>query len=411
MLKKKILILGAGTGQVSLIERANESGWYTIVASPQGDYPGFKLASECCYVDIGDKHQVFDIAVEKKIDAIATDQTDLSVSAVDYVAKKLNLPHVLCNDINNFRYKYRMRELCKANALPSIPYCVVTEPHDALIFYKTLKDSAVIVKPIDSQGSRGVVKVENEQELSNALFEALKFSKQKKVIIEQFIEGREVEVDSVVKNGNVICTLIGDVYNFKTENVFSAYERLYPSNLPIETKEKIVALNSLTLSALGMITGWTHGEYIVTDEGDVYLLEVGARGGGNFIGSDIIRTFWGYGTDEMAFRTAIGDDSFYEAIKPIDVYSAYKCFCLPEGIVQAIDIDDDLLNQKFVLKHNLNYLYVGKHIRKNTDKTSRNTIVVKASSICELIKILDKIEKKIHITVLTSAGLREAIWK
>ncbi len=408
---RKILILGAGEGQVSLIQRANASGLTTLVASPAGDYPGFAFASEICYVDIANQEKVLEIAIEKQIDAIATDQTDISVSTVDYVAKQLGLPHIECKDIDSFRYKYLMREICQSKGLPTIPFCVVSEPDEAISFYKSLSVPAVIVKPVDSQGSRGVFKIVNEADLSHAVSVSLGYSKLKKVIVEQFINGREIEVDSVVKDDAVVFTLVGDVYNFKRENAFSAYERIYPAELSEETRGKIVGINEKTISALGLTKGWTHGEYMLADNGEVYLLEVGARGGGNYIGSDIVRAFCGFGTDEMALMTSLGDDSFYDRITNKDIYCAYKCFYLPEGVVESMDIDGAFLRQPNVLRHNLDGLFIGKRIKKNMDKTSRYTIVVQASSRPELRELLDDICNRIHVSVMTDTGLKEAIWQ
>ena len=408
---KKILILGAGEGQVSLIRRANENGFITLVASPAGDYPGFAFASECCHVDIASQGSVLEIAIDKQIDAIATDQTDISVSTVDYVAKRLGLPHIECQNIDYFRYKYLMREICQSSGLPTIPYCVVSDPEEAKSFYLSLSVPSVIVKPVDSQGSRGVFRVDNEMELTQAVLKSLGYSKQRKVIIEQFVSGRELEVDCVVKNGSVVFSLVGDVHNFKNENAFSAFERIYPTELPEPVKKKVTSVNETTVLTLGLTKGWTHGEYMLADDGEVYLIEVGARGGGNYIGSDIVRAFCGYGTDEMALMTSIGDESFYDRLQNRSVFCAYKCFYLPEGVVVSIEIDWAFLNQPIVLRHNLDGLFVGKRVHKNADKTSRYTVVVQTSSRKELRAVLDRISNRIHVAVMTESGLKEAIWR
>lgn len=408
---KKILILGAGEGQLPLIRRARAKGLFTLVASPYGDYPGFALASGCCYVDIANKERVLQIAIDSRIDAIATDQTDIAVSSVYYVAEYMGLPHISCCNIDHFRYKYLMREICQSEGLPTIPFCVVSVPQDAIAFYHTLRFPTVIVKPVDSQGSRGVVRVGSETDLIRAVSEALKYSMIKKVIVEQFIDGRELEVDTVVKDGSVIFTLIGDVHNFSRENSFSSYERIYPTAVPKDIESRILRINERTIQVLGLTKGWTHGEYILSNDGEVFLLEIGARGGGNFIGSEIVRAFCGFGTDEMALLTSLGDDSFYNKITKRDTYCAYKCFFLPEGIVHSIAIDYGFLRRKSILKHNLDSIFVGKKINRNMDKTSRYTIVVQASSRFELRALLDEICNKVSVRVMTEFGIENAIWQ
>ena len=408
---KKILILGAGEGQVPLILRAKEAGWYTVVVSPQGHYPGFELADRCCYLDISDAEAILGLAREMQVKAIATDQTDISMPTVVTVAKELGLPCIDCENIYHFQFKSLMREICYRQGIATIVYCVTDKLEEAQAFFLSIPNGKAIVKPVDSQGSRGIHKVCSSDGIPDAFASALKYSRSGRVIIEQFIDGHEIEVDTAMKDGKTVCTLIGDVYNFGFEDTFSAYERIYPARMEPELEKTVRAYNESVLKALGLTTGWTHGEYIVTEEGDVYLLEVGLRGGGNFIGSDILRDRIGVGTDEMAFLTATGDDSFYERMGPGEGHCAYKCFYLPEGEVKTVDIDEGLLNRPFVLRHNLDGRCVGRQISKATDKTSRYTVVVKAETTDELRSILDDIENRIHVGVLTASGMQGAIWK
>lgn len=406
---KKILILGAGEGQIPLIHRAKEAGWCTIVVSPKGDYPGFELADEIAYCNIADIDAVVEIAKTLQVQAIATDQTDIPVMAIQRVAKEMGVPAIHCEDINNFRYKSRMRELCQSAGIKTIPYLVTNDILDVESFFRTQAGS-VIIKPVDSQGSRGVTQVKTIAELRDAFDKAMSYSKEKKVIVEQFIEGQEVEVDTVMYRDEIKAVLIGDVFNFESIQIFSAYERIYPSQLPTTMQDEIRRVNAQTLKVLGLHTGWTHGEYMVATNGDVYLLEVGARGGGNFIGSDIVKIMIGVSTDEMAFRTAIGDESFYSEVGLTNKCCAYKCFCLPEGTISKVDIDEAWLNSDIVLRHNLEGLHVGKVCHRTTDKTTRYTVIVVADNHQELRKIMDDIPSRIHIDVNSNNRTNNCIW-
>lgn len=411
MNKHKILILGAGEGQVPLIRYAKQNGWSTIVVSPQGDYPGFVLADKCCYADITDMKTIMQLAKDEQIDAIATDQTDISVPTLQYVAEALNLPHIDCEDIENFHYKSRMRSVCEVAGLPTIHSAVTSTLAEAESFFIEHHNEPAIIKPTDSQGSRGIHKVEKITELRHGYAEALRFSKEKKVIIEQFIDGQEIEIDTIMRNGEIKGCLIGDVFNFDVKDTFSAYERVYPTAYPDHVCKQIYATNEATLRALGMRTGWTHGEYMVAKDGTVYLIEIGARGGGNYIGSDIVRTMLGVGTHEMAFKTAIGDLSFYNTTGLQDTYCAYKCFYLPEGEIKSIRIDAEYLKRPYVITHNLDTLQIGMHTHSNTDKTSRYTVLVQAETKEQLRKRLTNIPNHIEIDVLTDNGLQSAIWR
>lgn len=410
-MNSKILILGAGQGQVPLVKFAKENNCYVIVVSPKGNYPAFKYADKCIYLNILDKEAILNVAIEEKINAIATDQTDISVAVVEYVAKTLNLPHIKCDAIENFRDKSLMRDICKQYGIKTIPYFVTEKVEEAISFWNENNKFKVIIKPVDSQGSRGVETASKLEEIELAFNNAYKYSFSKKVIVEQFIEGTEVEVDTVINKGNIVTTLIGDVYNFTSENSFSAYERIYPTTKNEEIKQKINFINKQTLAALGVITGWTHGEYIVTSNGEVYLLEVGLRGGGNYIGSDIIKEMLGVGTHEMAFYTAIGNDSFYDKVSLKNYTCAYKCFYLPEGEILTVNIDKTFFEQDCIVRHNLDIIEKIKYTRKNTDKTSRFTIVIRGANQLDLKTLLDEIPNHIDIKVKTNKGIEHIIWK
>lgn len=405
------MVLGAGVGQVPLIEYAKKAGCHVLVVSPKGDYPGFTIADKCLYVDISDKATILQMAKEYQIDAIATDQTDISVPTVLYVAETLGLPHVECKDVNNFRYKSRMREVCRLYGLPTIASCVTNNLDEAKTFFDKLSNSMAIIKPVDSQGSRGVSKVRSESELEMAFAYAMDYSHGKEVIIEQFIDGQEIEVDSIVQDGEVKAILIGDVFNFQSANAFSAYERIYPTNYDNLTQQHIRDVNHRTLAALGIRTGWTHGEYIVARDGKIYLIEVGIRGGGNYIGSDILKTMFGFGTYEMAFMTAMGDNSFYNTIALKPIYSAYKCFCLPAGIIESVNIDHEFFKQDCIIHHNLNKLYEGKQTESHLDKNSRFTVVIKASTHEKLRQYIEAVPNHVSVKVRTASGLKSEFWK
>lgn len=408
---RKIMILGAGEGQVPLIKFAKNAGWYTIVISPMGNYPGFAIADEYQYADISDKETIFQMAKSLQIAAIASDQTDISIPSVLFVAEQLGLPHIECTDVNNFRYKSRMRDICRRAGLPTIASYVTGNYVEAKSFIGSLSNPIAIIKPIDSQGSRGVEKVKSIESFETAFAHAMDYSKQKQIIIEQFIDGQEIEVDSVVCDGVIKTVLIGDVFNFLSANTFSAYERIYPTNLSEQMQQYIREINTRTLSALGIRTGWTHGEYIVSREGEVYLIEVGIRGGGNYIGSDIVHTMLGYGTHEMAFLAATGDLTFYDKVFLQPQYCAYKCFCLHAGEIIELHIDKDFLAQNYVLCHNLDSLYVGKIIGGHMDKTNRFTIVIKAPTRELLRRHLDAVSTHISVKVQTEHGIKTEFWK
>jgi hypothetical protein len=120
---------------------------------------------------------------------------------------------------------------------------------------------------------------------------------------------------------------------------------------------------------------------------------------------------FGVGTHEMAFFTATGDDSFYDKVSLKNSTCAYKCFYLPEGEVISVYLDKTFLEQDCIIRHNLEHIEDLRYTGKNTDKTSRFTIVVKGKNKLELKQLLDDIPNHISIKIRTNEGIKDIIWK
>ncbi len=151
----------------------------------------------------------------------------------------------------------------------------------------------LIVKPTDGSGSRGVSKVYNEIELKNAIDRGLEESLENKVVIEEFIEGVEVSVESISWQGNHHILVITDKVT-TGEPYFVELAHHQPSALSNEIQEKIKSETLKALNALEVKFGASHSEFKITNEGKVYAIEVGARMGGDFIGSDLVYLSTGY---------------------------------------------------------------------------------------------------------------------
>ena len=161
---KTIMILGANDGQLPLIKICKRKGYKTVVVSPKGDYPGFKLADQSIYLDTRDKEEILKEAIKLKIDAIVTDQTDVSVGSVAYVAEKLGISGIGTETALRFADKYEMRKAAKKAGVNVPDFDKAQCVEDAVAIAERL-GYPLIMKPVDSSGSRGVRKVENAQDI------------------------------------------------------------------------------------------------------------------------------------------------------------------------------------------------------------------------------------------------------
>lgn len=405
-----ILILGANTLQIPLITKANELGYKTLVVSPIASEPGHKIAtfSETC--DVVDEEGVLSIAKRYDICGIITDQTDLPVRTMAYVASKMGLPGNDYDVACLFTDKYLMREKCKKIGVKTVEYKLCHSVEEAVEFFYSLQKD-VIIKPIDNQGSKGVSKATTVDELKIKFKDALKRSRSNGVIVEEFIVGREFVVEGICVNYDFKTLCCGDTEYFDIPDVFSASKREFPSTASKELVNKIVATNNIIGKKFGLKQGLTHAEYIINGE-DVILLEIAGRGGGVFISSDLIHIQTGIETEEFLLGIATGKTERIPQFVFQNKSCCYISFFLPEGKIIEISGVDDVVKLPYTHHHNFNTLCIDKEIKKNTDKTSRYFIILEAKNHEELMQRRNLIREKLHISVVNEKGeISDIIWE
>lgn len=250
-----------------------------------------------------DKEEILRICREIKIDGITTIASDVAVLTVNYVAEKMGLignPDKYSEVVTN---KYLMRQCFLEHNVPSPGFCLtdgdVPEVVGSFRF-------PVIVKPTDRSGSRGVAKVEQPGELKAAIERACKESFQKKAVIEEFVEGREISVESISYQGKHHILQITDKVTTEAP-FFVELEHHQPSSLPDEIKARVKTIVLNALDALQIKYGASHSELKITGEGDIRVIEIGARMGGDFIGSNLVQLSTGYDFLKGVIEVALGD--------------------------------------------------------------------------------------------------------
>ena len=288
---KKLAILGASYLQKPLIEKAKEMGIETHCFAWDNDLAVCKNISDFFYpISVLEKEQLLVKCKEIGIDGITTIATDICVPTIAFIAENLNL-------ISN-SYKSSIIATNKAKMRLAFEDANVNSPKSICLENTKLINELnlsfpLIVKPTDRSGSIGVSKVYNEIELKNAIDRGLEESLENKVVIEEFIEGVEVSVESISWQGNHHILVITDKVT-TGEPYFVELAHHQPSALSNEIQEKIKSETLKALNALEVKFGASHSEFKITNEGKVYAIEVGARMGGDFIGSDLVYLSTGY---------------------------------------------------------------------------------------------------------------------
>lgn len=298
---KKLAIIGASYLQLPLVEKAKKMGIEThCFAWPDGAV--CKDIADFFYpISILEKDTILKKCIEINIDGITTIATDMAVPTICFVAEKMNLVSNSFISSLASTNKGEMRNAFKKSNC-SVPKFLETDTIG--VNSKDFK-FPLIVKPVDRSGSRGVTKVLFDNELPEAIHYAINESFIKKAIIEEYIDGNEVSVETISYNGNHTVLAITDKITTGAPH-FVELAHHQPSQLPKEIQDKIKIETIKCLNALDIKVGAGHSEFKITAAGDVFVIEVGARMGGDFIGSHLVELSTGYDFLEGVINIALG---------------------------------------------------------------------------------------------------------
>ena len=299
----RIAIIGASYLQLPLVKKASEMGLETHCFAWEDGAICKDFADVFYPISITEKESILDVCRRVNVDAVVTIASDLAVLTVNYVAEHLGLisnPMQFSEITTN---KYQMRKCFMEHQIPSPRFSVTHGliPEDIELFR-----FPVIVKPTDRSGSRGVEKVNSEKDLKNAIIRACESSFLKEAIVEEFVDGREISVESISFEGTHHVLQVTDKITTGAP-FFVELEHHQPSSLPkiVLDRVKMIVLNAL--DALHIRYGASHAELKINDEGDIRVIEIGARMGGDFIGSDLVKLSTGYDFLKGVIDVSLGD--------------------------------------------------------------------------------------------------------
>lgn len=408
----KLLVIGAGIGQIPLILKAKERGIFVLVASVKGGYPGESLADEFIECDIYDREKLLKIAKEKSIDGVISDQNDLMMPTVAYIAEKLNLPGNSFAQTWSYCNKNTFRTNCDYLGIPGPKHVeICSEEFDIT----TISFSFPwMIKPADSQSSIGVAKVENYEQARISLRDALNKSKTHAAIIEEFFVGKEVVCEGFIYKGKYFNLAFADREYFLLSGLAIPSKTLFPSRLDNSIKEKIINYESKMAAYVNPSFGIVHSEWLYNDAGDVCVVESAIRGGGVYISSHLIPQATGIDINEVLLNLCLGQEVDISKIfsKIQNKAAGYICFYLPQGVVTSISGMDALEKQPGVFMVEIKGVKIGEITHQMTHKGQRlGPILIKGNSRDDLEQIVARIKETLHIEVLSPEGVvGDIIW-
>ena len=291
-MKKKIAIIGASYLQVPLVLKAREMGLETICFAWADGAVAQTVADKFYPISITEKTNILEICRNERIDAVTTIATDVAVPTVAYVAANLNLIGNTPESAFISTNKYAMRKALSACTVNCPKFLKISDAEN--LSEKTAHlHYPLIVKPCDRSGSAGVTKVETPQELLAATPVALNLSLGHEAIVEVFVTGVEVSVETISWQGTHHILAITDKLTSGAPH-FVELAHHQPSLHTAAIQAEIKRQTLVALTTLGINYGASHSEFLITGTGKVYVTEIGARMGGDFIGSDLVQLSTGY---------------------------------------------------------------------------------------------------------------------
>lgn len=340
--RKRVLFLGGSHFQVPAIRYAKSQGYYTITCDYLPDNPGHQYADEYHNISTTDKEQILKIAGELKIDGIVAYASDPAAPTAAYVGNKLNLPTNPYGSIEILTHKDLYRDFLKNNGFNVPKAKGVDTLQDALEIFPYFS-GPVIVKPVDSSGSKGVSKVSEAEMLPDAFNYAMSFSCVKKVIMEQFIEkkGPQIGGDGFVDNGQLLFICLGDQKSDEKCNQFVPVGMSFPTCLEPDIQNRIISEIERAVKALKIKSCALNIEVMLDKHDNIYLMEIGPRNGGNFL-PEVIRYYTGVDLIKSTVEAAIGNAFTGSTVHNPGIYAYYAIHSEQDGVFRSIDISDEL---------------------------------------------------------------------
>ena len=343
---KKMMILGASALQVPAIKKAKEMGYEIILVDYDPDAVGFELADVKLVVSTLDQEEVLKQARIYKPDVVITSTSDGPVRTAAYVNEKLGKqPNLSYEDSLCATIKSYMRERLKECHVPIPQYFVVSNEKEFQNAVQALQGD-MIVKPADNAGSRGVVLIKKDSESGKtqpedtlAVYEYSKSNSRNGVVmVEEFMEGEEVSVESMTVNGETTVVTITDKLTTPPP-YFVELGHAEPSRHPAKLQEQIREITKQAVAAIRLQNGPSHTEVKLTKNGPK-IVELAARLGGDFITSRLVPL--STGVDMVGNSVILATGGQIELAKKWDKGAAIRFISGESGTIKQITVPKEV---------------------------------------------------------------------
>lgn len=398
---KKILIVGGGVNQIPLVLASKREGYFVIVVDYAGEMcPAYSMADRFYNVSTQDEDRILEVAKKEEIDGIISN-SEPSMLIVNSIAEKMNLNGNPTEGITQLISKNQFRDLQKKAGVYAPNHFEVTTKEEVLSVSKILS-YPIIVKPGESSASRGCKKIErfDEQEITTAFRECACFSRNKKVVVEEYVTMpslRNIEGNIFVYGDSILWE--GLFYTTRSSWA-PMVPMTYTAPLLIDN-EKLDSMKS-TVSRVVNASGVRFGEFNIegyfTSTGEFFVIEINVRQGGNYL-PDFLHRYTGIDYYCLLVTTCVNDDYYWNTVLSSERCSRYvilhSVYSQKAGHYQGLKFDPLIENK---ITNVTELLSVGDKVEKCIDGTSIvASIVLEFDTIEELYAYTPKIMDYVHV--------------
>ena len=351
---KKLMLLGGIRYLLPVIEAAHKQGYYVITADYLPDNIAHQYSDEYVNVSIVDKEAVLKVAREKEIDGIMSFGVDPGVVAASYVQNQMGLPSFgPFESVEILQNKDKFRAFLTQHGF-NVPWAFGFSTIEDAWENKDKFAYPLIVKPTDSAGSKGVRRVDEEQELLSALQYAQEHSIKGNIIVEEFIEkeGCSSDSDCFSVDGELkIATFSAQRFDENAAGTFVPAAYSWPSTMSMQQESELRSELQRLLSLLHMQTSIYNVETRIGKNGKPYIMEVSPRGGGNRL-AEMVRYSTGMDMITAAVRAAVGDPIGEVVQQPLNGHWAEVILhSQQDGTFQELSLSEEI--KPFVYEEDL----------------------------------------------------------
>jgi len=333
---KKLLIAGGGYADIPLIRAAQKLGYYVITTGNRPQDLGHLHSDEYRPADFSDKNAMLDLATTLKVDAICPCCNDFSAISSAYVAEKLHLPgHDAYATSVLIHHKDKYRKFALENNIPTPQALGFCDLNSALGSEPEFR-LPVIVKPVDLTGGKGIRKVHNHEEFTQAVRDAFAISRSQRIVIEEFVEGTRHGFSAFIRDGKVVFHFADDEYYYKNPYLVSAASS--PSSAPVEAIEELIIQSEKIVSLLVLKTGIFHVQFILRD-GQPIIIEICRRPPGDLY-IKLVEFATGVDYPDWIIRGFCGETCHELSQHDVEGYFLRHCVMAAKpGVIRNIDFD------------------------------------------------------------------------